>query len=121
MGLHCFELLRIAWPGGSCIRLGTSLKTHSKDSIAKTPNPTHNTESTSRTNATEPCEHVSSQSLKIIETRFEEQAREAEHLKNQREQKLHRYVEKVRKKHVRMVVLLCMDAHCLALLGIGSN
>jgi hypothetical protein len=85
MGLHCFALLRIAWPGGSCIRLGTGLKTHSKDSIAKAPNPTDSTESTSRTNATEPCEHVSSQSLKIIETRFEEQAREAEHLKNQRE------------------------------------
>jgi len=47
-------LLRIAWPGGRCIRLGTDLKTHSKDSIAKAPNPTDNTESTSRINATEP-------------------------------------------------------------------
>jgi hypothetical protein len=54
MGLHCFALLRIAWPGGRCIRLGTDLKTHSKDSIAKAPNPTDNTESTSRINATEP-------------------------------------------------------------------
>ena len=85
MGLHCFALLRIAWPGGRCIRLGTDFKTHSKDSIAKAPNPTDNTESTSRINATEPCEHVSSQSLKIIEARFEKQAQEAEHLKNQRE------------------------------------
>ena len=33
--------------------------------------------------------------------------------------KLHRYVEKVRKKHVRMVVLLCMAAHCLALVSIA--
>ena len=37
------------------------------------------------------------------------------------QKKLHRYVEKVRKKHVGMGVLLCIDAHCLALLGIGSN
>ena len=37
------------------------------------------------------------------------------------QKKLHRYVEKVRKKHVGMVVLLRIDAHCLALLGIGSN
>ncbi len=85
IGLHCFALLRIAWQGGSCIRLGTRLKMHSKDCTAKAPNPTDNTESTSRINATEPCEHVSSQSLKIIETRFEEQAQEAELLKNQRE------------------------------------
>ena len=54
MGLHCFALLRIAWPSGRCIRLGTDLKTHSKDSIAKAPDPTDNTESTSRINATEP-------------------------------------------------------------------
>ena len=42
-------------------------------------------------------------------------------LKEPMQKKLHRYVEKVRKKHVGMVVLLCIDAHCLALLGIGSN
>jgi hypothetical protein len=85
MGLHCFALLHLAWQGGRCIRLETGFKTHSKDSIAKAPNPTDNTESTSKKNATEPCEHVSCHSLKIIETRFEEQAQEAEHLKNQRE------------------------------------
>jgi hypothetical protein len=28
MGLHCLALLRIAWPDGRCIRLGTNLKTH---------------------------------------------------------------------------------------------
>ena len=54
MGLHCFALLHLAWPGGRCIRLCTGLNTHSKDSIAKAPNPTDNTESTSRINATEP-------------------------------------------------------------------
>ena len=54
MGLHCFALLRIAWPSGRCIRLGTDLKTHSKDGIPKARNPTDNTESTSIINATEP-------------------------------------------------------------------
>ena len=54
MGLHCFALLHLAWQGGRCIRLETGFKTHSKDSIAKAPNPTDNTESTSRINATEP-------------------------------------------------------------------
>ena len=121
MGLHCYVLLRIAWLGGSCIRLGTRLKTHSKDCTAKAPNPTDREESTSRTNATEPLEHVSRKSLKIRRDSLRNASPRGRTYKGPTQKKLHRYVEKVRKKHVGMVVLLCIDAHCLALLGIGCD
>ena len=121
MGLHCFASLRIAWQSGSCIRLGARLKTHSKDCIAKTPNPTDNTESTSRTNATEPFEHVSRKSLKILQKSLRKASPRGRTSKEPTQKKLHRYVEKVLKKHVGMVVLLCIAAHCLALVLTSSQ